>query len=352
MAIDLFSSPPSCVSTDPSGWCAQVWNSTHLNWLADLTNWDWLVAKPFKIAVIIVVALIVRIVLHRMIKRLTSGNSRGNNGGDSNSKRPAILRPLRERVPQATSAALLNERRGQRARTIGSVLTSIVSFVVWGIAFVLVLGEFGLDLTPIIASAGVIGVAVGFGAQNLVKDFLSGVFMLLEDQYGVGDVVDLGAATGTVESVGLRITTVRDVAGTVWYVRNGEVKRVGNSSQGFAVAVVDVPVGYATDVNEALNLLEEVATKATSETPLLNDVLDAPQVLGVQGMTNDAITLRLTVKVRPARQWAAQRELRRRIMAALDHTIVEPPTGRPVTVSASINRPDDGGDDGGTEGED
>lgn len=182
-----------------------------------------------------------------------------------------------------------------------------------------------------------IGVAVGFGAQNLVKDFLSGMFMLLEDQYGVGDVVDLGAASGTVESVGLRITTVRDVAGTVWYVRNGEVSRVGNSSQGFAVAVVDVPVGYATDVDEALKMLREVATEATSEPPLVSDVLDAPQVLGVQGMSTDALTLRLTVKVRPARQWATQRELRRRIMAALDHTIVEPPTGRSATVS--------GGDD-------
>jgi small-conductance mechanosensitive channel len=325
VAIDLFSTPPACASNDPGSWCAQVWNSTHVSWLADLTNWDWLVAKPFKIAVIVVIALVIRMLLHRMIKRLTSGSGGG--------KRPAILRPLRERAPQS-SGPLLSERRGQRARTIGSVLTSIVSFVVWGIAFVLVLGEFGLDLTPIIASAGVIGVAVGFGAQNLVKDFLSGVFMLLEDQYGVGDVVDLGAATGTVESVGLRITTVRDVAGTVWYVRNGEINRVGNSSQGFAVAVVDVPVGYATDVNEALNLLGEVATAASSEAPLVSDVLEAPQVLGVQGMSKDAITLRLTVKVRPARQWAAQRELRRRIMAALDHAIVEPPTGRPASVSS------------------
>ena len=326
MAFDLFSSPPSCVSNDPGSWCAQVWDSTHLNWLADLTNWDWLVAKPFKILVILLIAFVIRILLHRMIRRLTSGNGSG--------KRPALLRPLRERAPQA-SGVMLSERRGQRAKTIGSVLTSIVSFVVWGIAFVLVLGEFGLDLTPIIASAGVIGVAVGFGAQNLVKDFLSGMFMLLEDQYGVGDVVDLGQASGTVESVGLRITTVRDVAGTVWYVRNGEVSRVGNSSQGFAVAVVDVPVGYATDVDEVLNMLGAVAEQAVQEKPLVNDVLETPQVLGVQGMTHEAITLRLTVKVRPARQWATQRELRRRIMAALDHTVVEPPTGRPVTVATA-----------------
>jgi small conductance mechanosensitive channel len=243
---------------------------------------------------------------------------------------PALLRPLRERAPQ-TLASLVSDRRSQRARTIGSVLQSITSFVVWGIAAVLVLGDLGFNLTPIIASAGVIGVAVGFGAQNLVKDFLSGIFMLLEDQYGVGDVVDFGQATGTVESVGLRVTTVRDYAGTVWYVRNGEVQRVGNSSQGFAVAVVDVPVGYATDVNRALRLLEEVAGAATAEPPIADDVLEPPKVLGVQGMTTENITLRLTVKVRPARQWATQRELRRRIMAVFDEVGIAPPLATGTT---------------------
>src|SRR5205823_474157 len=191
---------------------------------------------------IVVVAALVRLVVHRLIDRLTK--DRG--------KPPAILRPLRERAPQAL-APLVSERRRQRAKTIGSVLKSFVSFCVWGLAFIQVLGQLGFNLTPIIASAGVVGVAVGFGAQNLVKDFLSGVFMLLEDQYGVGDVVDVGPATGTIEAVGLRITTLRDFAGTVWYVRNGEVQRVGNSSQGFAVAVVDVPVGYSADVNTALD---------------------------------------------------------------------------------------------------
>ena len=259
--------------------------------------------------------------MHRVIKRLTT----------TNGKVPALLRPLRERAPQ-TMAALVSERRSQRAKTIGSVLQSIASFVIGFIGLVLVLGVLGINLAPIIASAGVIGVAVGFGAQNLVKDFLSGVFMLLEDQYGVGDVVDLGEATGTVESVGLRVTTVRDYAGTVWYVRNGEVQRVGNSSQGFAVAVVDVPLGYATDVNQALHLLERVATEATAEEPLSVDVLEEPKVLGVQGMTTENITLRLTVKVRPGRQWAAQRELRRRIMAVFDENSVVPPATRTLAI--------------------
>jgi moderate conductance mechanosensitive channel len=305
---------PTCAA-DASTWCGQVWNITHNSWLA--TSASWLLAKPLNILAIVIVAVLARYLAHRIIRRLTTTN------GDV----PAILRPLRERVPQ-TLAALVSERRSQRARTIGSVLQSIASFVIGGIGLVLVLGVIGFNLTPIIASAGVIGVAVGFGAQNLVKDFLSGVFMLLEDQYGVGDVVDLGQATGTVESVGLRVTTVRDYAGTVWYVRNGEVQRVGNSSQGFAVAVVDVPLGYNTDVDHALHLLERVAVEATADEPLVDDVLEEPKVLGIQGMTTDSITLRLTVKVRPGRQWAAQRELRRRIMAVLDHDSIEPPIGR------------------------
>jgi small conductance mechanosensitive channel len=307
---------PGCAD-DATTWCGQVWNVTHNSWLAESAG--WLVAKPLNILAILVAAFLVRFLLHRLIRRLTMSQ-----GGV-----PAILRPLRERAPQ-TLAALVSERRSQRARTIGSVLQSIASFVVFGIAVVLVLGDLGFNLTPIIASAGVIGVAVGFGAQNLVKDFLSGIFMLLEDQYGVGDVVDLGEASGTVESVGLRVTTVRDYAGTVWYVRNGEIQRVGNSSQGFAVAVVDVPLHYSTDVNQALHLLTEVAEQATAEPPISDDVLEPPKVLGVQGMTADNITLRMTVKVRPARQWATQRELFRRVMAVFEQDGIRPPVSRPA----------------------
>jgi small conductance mechanosensitive channel len=303
---------PICAD-DVTTWCGQVWSVTHNSWLA--VSAGWLVAKPVHIIGILVVAVLARLLLHRVIRRLTTGN-----GG----RMATILRPLRERAPQ-TLGSLVSDRRSQRARTIGSVLQSITSFVIWGIAVVLMLGDLGFNLTPIIASAGVIGVAVGFGAQNLVKDFLSGIFMLLEDQYGVGDVVDFGQATGTVESVGLRVTTVRDYAGTVWYVRNGEVDRVGNSSQGFAIAVVDVPLGYATDVNHALRLLERVAGEATAEAPVSDDILEPPKVLGVQGMTTENITLRLTVKVRPARQWATQRELRRRIMAVFEEAGIERP---------------------------
>lgn len=234
------------------------------------------------------------------------------------------------------------ERRRQRAQTIGSVLKSTSTFLIYGLAFILVLGELGINLGPIIASAGIIGVAIGFGAQNLVKDFLSGIFMMVEDQYGVGDVVDIGEATGTVEAVGLRITTLRDVKGTVWYVRNGEVLRVGNSSQGFAIALVDVPLGYSADVERASTVLMAAASTATSSELLRENVLEPPEMLGVESVTPEGIQLRLTVKVRPGKQWAVQRALRGQLLAALEEAGFEPPLGRLFPAKAAATALENG----------
>ncbi|MCK2241210.1 MULTISPECIES: mechanosensitive ion channel family protein [unclassified Crossiella] len=301
----------------------QEWLFSSAEWLA---NNQWIITKPIKIILVMVGAFLLRYLLRRMIDKLTTNSSAG--------RVPVLLRPLKERAPEAIKAAagpLLSERRAQRAKTIGSILKSITSILVFGIAFLMILETLTIDITPIIASAGVLGVAIGFGAQNLIKDFLSGIFMMLEDQYGVGDVVDLGPATGTIETVGLRVTTLRDVNGTVWYVRNGEVLRVGNSSQGFAVAVVDFPVAHNVDAARATELMAEVVTDAATRTPLLEDVLEPPEVLGVEKVTADTVTLRMTVKVRPGRQWAVQRALRAKIMAAYDEAGIEPPypNGRP-----------------------
>src|SRR5690606_8079958 len=196
--------------------------------------------------------------VHRMIIRFMQGN------GD---QPPKLLQPLRERKAGTLSADLLSERRLQRTRTIGSILKSLSSFLIYGLALVYVLQVLGVEVGPVLASAGVVGVAVAFGAQNLVRDFLSGMFMLVEDQYGVGDVVDLGEATGTVESVGLRVTTIRDLNGTVWYVRNGEILRVGNFSQGYAVAVVDLPIAHTSDVRQAIDVATRVASEVTTKPP-------------------------------------------------------------------------------------
>jgi moderate conductance mechanosensitive channel len=180
------------------------------------------------------------------------------------------------------------------------------------------MAEFGLNLGPILASAGIVGIAIGFGAQNLVRDFLSGMFMLLEDQYGVGDVVDVGQASGTVEAVGLRITTVRDVRGTVWHVRNGAIERVGNKSQGYAVAVVDLPLAHTADIELATEIAARVAGEAAQEEDVAQRLLEPPEVLGVETLTVEGMTLRVTAKTRPGQQWAVQRALNAAITAAFD----------------------------------
>jgi small-conductance mechanosensitive channel len=313
----LLSAKTPCIE-DTSTLCYQVFKATNNEWLAGSAN--WLLTKPLKIAMIIVIAFVMRLLVRRLINRVTT-LPRGSG------KLPALLRPLRERAPEVLGSAVI-ERRRQRAQTIGSVLKSMATFLIYGLGFILVLGELGIDLGPIIASAGIIGVAIGFGAQNLVKDFLSGIFMMVEDQYGVGDVVDIGEATGTVEAVGLRITTLRDLKGTVWYVRNGEVLRVGNSSQGFAVAVVDVPLGYTADVERATTVLAQAASTVTESDLLKDNVLEPPEMLGVESVTPEGIQLRLTVKVRPGKQWAVQRALRAQLLAALEEAGFDPPLGR------------------------
>nr|WP_246256883.1 mechanosensitive ion channel family protein [Amycolatopsis anabasis] len=326
----LLSERPQCVD-QPGTWCNWVYGWSHNEWLS--ASAGWIVAKPLKILLIVVVAFLIRFLVRRLIDRLTTipeNNGRG--------KLPALLRPLRERAPEMLGPMVV-ERRRQRAKTIGSVLKSVTTFVVYGFALLQILSELGINLGPIIASAGIVGVALGFGAQNLVKDFLSGMFMMVEDQYGVGDVVDIGEATGTVEAVGLRITTLRDLNGTVWYVRNGEVLRVGNSSQGFAVAVVDVPLPYSADVDRATEVLAETANAATTSEPLSTDVMEPPEVLGVESVTPEGIKLRLTVKVRPGKQWAVQRALRARIIAALEDAGFEPPLGRFFTGPSAGGRP-------------
>ncbi|WP_040406412.1 mechanosensitive ion channel family protein [Amycolatopsis nigrescens] len=327
----LLSEPPACIR-ETGTWCQQVYDITGNDWLA--ASAGWLVAKPVKILIILVIAFVIRVLVRKLIDRVTtipSGNGR---------KLPALLRPLRERAPDVLGPMVV-ERRRQRATTIGSVLKSMSTFLIYGLAFIQVLGEVGINLGPIIASAGIVGVALGFGAQNLVKDFLSGMFMMLEDQYGVGDVVDVGEASGTVEAVGLRITTLRDINGTVWYVRNGEILRVGNSSQGFAVALVDVPLTYNADVDRATEVIAEAAAAAADVEPMSANVLEPPEVLGVESVTPEGIQIRLTVKVRPGKQWAVQRALRARIIASLEDAGFEPPLGR--FFGSSQNTPPAGG---------
>jgi len=271
------------------------------------------IARPLQIIATIIVALLFRALIHRAIDRLAESSAEG--------KVPRILGPLKERAGHSgfwESAGLVSERRRQRAETIGSVLKSAVSFVLFILAFMVIIGLVGIDLLPFVATTSVVGVALGFGAQNIVKDFLGGIFMILEDQYGVGDVIDVKEATGTVESVGLRTTRIRDGEGTVWYVRNGEIVRVGNKSQQYAQVVLDIPIAVGDDIDLARSAITAAADECYADEQWLPSFIGAPEVLGIESISRDETVIRLVARVKVLEQWRVGRELRGRIVAKLD----------------------------------
>lgn len=215
--------------------------------------------------------------------------------------------------------------RQRRLETLTNVTTASIRVVVWVIAGIYVLAFLGLDITPIIASASVIGLAVAFGAQALVRDFFSGFFMLLEHQYSVGDVVDLGIASGTVEHISLRMTTLRDLQGTVHYVPNGLVQRVANKTKGWSRIVMEVGVPYGEDVDRVTQILCEVLSELHADEELGREILEEPSVAGVQALGESRIDLRLLVKTQPGAQWGLARELRRRIKHRFDAEGIQAP---------------------------
>jgi small-conductance mechanosensitive channel len=359
---------------DPGIACRLVWDLSHNGRAADLTS--SFLAGPvhllLKLAFVALLALGIRFLVHRVINRLTERAAYSflpqfrSASADSRfdprwlvrhpvrylrkrrSQRAAAERPqtatatpaASQSAPadqpltpeQAQSAdalsaaeqaadmehALVDERRHQRVRALGSILRSAASIAIFSIAGVVILGDLGINLAPLLASAGVVGVAIGFGAQNLVRDYLSGIFMLLEDQYGVGDSITVGDASGTVETVTLRITRMRDTKGVVWHIRNGAIEQVGNQSQGWARAVVDYPVPYDGDLDTIRDILDATAQALWLEPDWRAVMLDAPEVWGAQAVSSKEVTMRIVVKTAPLRQWSVEREMRARIKAALD----------------------------------
>jgi moderate conductance mechanosensitive channel len=262
------------------------------------------------IAIVLVAALIIRWVIRHLVNRVVRAVT-----DSATSKRVARARAGRERED---TAQLMVERTSARARTLGQLLKSVTTFLVLGTAIVVVLSLLGVNVGPIIASAGIVGIAVGFGAQSLIKDFLTGVFMIFEDQYGVGDVVDTGQAVGTVEDVGLRLTKLRDDNGVIWYVPNGSIMRVGNKSQGWAVADVMVPVPPTTDLDRVQRVLQETAADLAAQPDWHGDVLDEPPVVSVESITPEAVQVRVRLHTKATRQGPVTRELRVRVKQALD----------------------------------
>lgn len=286
-------------------------------WLRD--NADTLIGVPLRIALIVVGAMIVRGLakkaITRVVQRILQPSEEQNQPRRTN-RGPAVLHRDRSRA---------NERREQRARTIGSVLSSIVTVVVGVMAMAMLLDQIGIALGPLLASAGVVGLAIGFGAQSLVADYLSGMLIMLEDQYGVGDSVDLGEAVGEVEHVGLRLTQIRDLNGGLWHIRNGEILRVRNDSQEWARAVLDVSVAYESHLDTVYSALERAGQAMRQEAQFASVLLEDPAVWGVQSLDADGVVVRVAVKTLPLQQWAVTRELRRRVKEALDEAGIDIP---------------------------
>jgi small conductance mechanosensitive channel len=219
----------------------------------------------------------------------------------------------------------MSERKEQRAEAIGQLLKNAGQLLIWGTASLAIFSKLGLDIGPLLASAGVVGVALGFGAQALVKDYLSGIFLIMEDQYGVGDVVDVGEVVGTVEEITLRTTRLRDMSGVVWYVRNGEIIRVANRSQGWTMAVVDVPVAYDEDLDRIREIIEAIANDMDSDSAYDDVLLGRPEFGGVESVSGDAVFIKVFAKAAPEKQVVLARQLRERIKIAFDRAGVRVP---------------------------
>ncbi|WP_217240362.1 mechanosensitive ion channel family protein [Streptomyces sp. AC555_RSS877] len=293
-------SPSPTAPAVPSLEDAQESATNAASWIEQ--NWSTWLAIGLRVLLILVIAAVLRFVVRRAITKLIDRMNRSV---------PVDGSPL--------GGLLVNvERRRQRSQAIGSVLRSVASFLILGTAALMILGTFQINLAPLLASAGVAGVAIGFGARNLVTDFLSGVFMILEDQYGVGDSIDAGVAAGEVIEVGLRVTKLRGDNGEIWYVRNGEVKRIGNLSQGWATAGVDVTVRSDEDLDKVKRTLNEVAEKMSKEEPW-NELLWGPiEVLGLDSVLLDSMVVRVSAKTMPGKALTVERELRWRIKHAFD----------------------------------
>ena len=325
-APDFWAAPRCEGDEEICGWVLDLTGNSRLADIADLV-----LGKPTAVLVIALLALVVRWMLHRVVDRLVK-SAETPFVPDRVAARmlpDAIVGRSAEGAARGDLAA--STRRSQRARTIGSLLKSIISGLVTAVAITMILSELGVDVSPILASAGIVGVALGFGAQTLVKDFLSGIFMIFEDQYGVGDIIRVNDVQGTVEAVTLRVTRLRDGNGTVWYVRNGEVRQIGNMSQNWARAVLDVEVSHEADLFEVRRVLLDLATDLWRDDEFAGRIIEQPEVPGVEKVSSDGVVVRLSVKTAPLEQWAVARALRERIKVRFEAEGIVVPHTRYVT---------------------
>ncbi|HXH35369.1 MAG TPA: mechanosensitive ion channel family protein [Plantibacter sp.] len=284
--------------------------------------WDagWMIVG---VAAIIVgaffAAWILRFVIRRIVAQIVTGVKKNANVTDTQS---LLASPL---------AAV---RLVQRTRTLGTVLSNIVNVTIVIIATILVVNLLNPAIIGSLALlTAALGAGLGFGAQNIVKDILNGLFMVVEDQLGVGDVVDLGPATGVVETVGIRVTQVRDVNGTLWFVRNGEILRVGNMSQGWSRVIIDLAIPYEADVEAVQERMLDTANELAHDPKWRSRILEKPEMWGLESISGEALVIRLVIKTRTSAKDDVARELRMRLKRAVDEMGVKLPSLNSIVLS-------------------
>lgn len=278
---------------------------------------------PVQVAIIIAVSILIRLVLqfviHRVVNRIVNGVKKKQGVDDTHALQNSPLAAVRV---------------VQRTRTLGAVLSNILTTLIIIVAVLLSVTAINDNLTgafSLITAA--LGAGLGFGAQNIVKDIFNGLFMVGEDQLGVGDIVDLGFATGVVETVGIRVTQVRDVNGTLWYVRNGEILRVGNMSQGWARVIIDMAVPYDADIDEIQDRMLDTANALAGDAKWRTRIIEKPEIWGLESVSAEALVIRLVVKTRSTAKDDVARELRMRLKRALDDAGVRLPALNSIVLS-------------------
>ncbi len=223
------------------------------------------------------------------------------------------------------SDELEDRERGQRLVTLTDVARVVVNLVVWTVVILTVMGIWGIPLTPFVAVGATVGVAVGFGAQDVVRDVIAGFLILLENQYAIGDVVKIAGVEGTVEAIKLRTTVLRDISGNVHHVPNGEIKVASNRTSDFARYVADIPVSYDTDIDHAMEVILDEATTMAGEPAWSKKFVEPPAMLGVDELADSAVTIRLLMTVATEDRWSVKREFLRRVKLRLDAEGIEIP---------------------------
>lgn len=285
-------------------------NNSFTDWLSDIAT------PALQIALVFVLTEVAVFVAKRIIR--SSAKRLVSRAAQVDEQLISTLTEMSGPLTSSASREMKSARNQQRVQALMAVLSSIVAVIIRLIGLFTVLGVLGINLGPLIAGAGIAGVALGFGAQSLVKDYLSGMLMLIEDQFGVGDVIDVGEANGVVEQVSLRTTRLRSIDGTVWHVPNGEIRRVGNMSQNWSRFVLDVNVAYEAEVSNAIDALTELLQEFSNDAQWSSKLIGPPEVLGVESLSPTAVVVRMVVTTVPAQQWSVGRELRKRVKDRFD----------------------------------